>query len=130
MFVAVIVPHASVMLDMLAPRPRKAWLANDVEVLCRCDAVLRLPGRSPGADLECREAELRSIPVFLGLAALLDWRASRQSSRASSPATVPQGLPTYPLGGPPLQPLRSFPPAAASVVPPSADAALSRNGDA
>lgn len=39
------------------------WLEMTLEKMRRCDAVLRIPGRSSGADAEVREAEERRIPV-------------------------------------------------------------------
>lgn len=40
------------------------WLAMDLEIVRRCDAVLRLEGDSIGADMEVDEADRRGIPVF------------------------------------------------------------------
>jgi hypothetical protein len=45
------------------------WLAMDLEVVGRCDAVLRLPGESVGADGETEHARALGIPVFHDLAA-------------------------------------------------------------
>lgn len=39
------------------------WLAMDFEWLEHCHAVLRLPGKSPGADRETMHAEKLNIPV-------------------------------------------------------------------
>ena len=35
--------------------------------LRRCDAVLRLPGKSPGADKEVKEAQALDMPVYFGI---------------------------------------------------------------
>jgi hypothetical protein len=70
--VAPIVPHLSMFLDFLNPMPWGEWLDYDLEVVARCDAVLRLPGASPGADKETAFAESRGIPVFTDEAALLE----------------------------------------------------------
>lgn len=40
------------------------WVAMGLEVVRRCDAVVRLPGLSVGADLETAEARERGLPVF------------------------------------------------------------------
>ena len=40
------------------------WLACDLEIVERSDAVLRLPGISVGADEECEHAVQCDIPVF------------------------------------------------------------------
>lgn len=39
------------------------WLANDLPWVESADVVLRLPGKSPGADIECNHAEKHGIPV-------------------------------------------------------------------
>jgi len=57
-----IVPHLSAYEDAVEPRPRRAWLDDDLEIVSRCDVVLRLPGDSPGADEEVAHAEALGIP--------------------------------------------------------------------
>lgn len=46
------------------PRKTSDWLAMDFEWVKTCDAVLRLPGQSEGADLEVQFAQSFDIPVF------------------------------------------------------------------
>jgi hypothetical protein len=58
------VPHLTGFWHFYSPKPYKAWLALDLEWLRACDAVLRLPGESPGADGEVAEAERLGIPVY------------------------------------------------------------------
>jgi hypothetical protein len=41
-----------------------AWLNMDLIWLASCDAVLRLPGESKGADIETTKAAELNIPVF------------------------------------------------------------------
>jgi hypothetical protein len=48
-----------------------AWLAADKEIVSRCDAVLRLPGESTGADIETAHATACGIPVFHDLGGLI-----------------------------------------------------------
>jgi hypothetical protein len=38
-------PQLSVLHEMVAPLPYEEWLAYDFEVIARCDALVRLPGR-------------------------------------------------------------------------------------
>ena len=45
------------------PLTHAAWLAIDVAVIERCDAILRLPGESVGADAEVEHAKLWGLPV-------------------------------------------------------------------
>jgi hypothetical protein len=40
------------------------WLEYDATIIARADAVLRLPGESRGADLECAWARAIGLPVF------------------------------------------------------------------
>lgn len=43
------------------------WLMYDLVFLARCDALVRLPGKSEGADGEVKFAEENGIPVYYGL---------------------------------------------------------------
>ncbi len=47
------------------------WLRNCFPVVARCDAVLRLPGESDGADAEVAFAKSKRIPTFTDLAELV-----------------------------------------------------------
>ena len=40
------------------------WMEVDLPIVQSCDAVLRLPGKSKGADIETRHASLNGIPVY------------------------------------------------------------------
>jgi hypothetical protein len=53
----------------------EAWIDFDLEWVRRCDALLRIPGESPGADREVAEAFRLGKPVFLSVAAALAWGA-------------------------------------------------------
>lgn len=56
------------MLTMAHPRdkqiPHALWIANDLPIIERCDAVIRLPGESVGAEAECAHAAKCGVPVF------------------------------------------------------------------
>lgn len=58
------VPHLFHFWELVSPRPYEAWMALDLFMLARCDALLRLPGESPGADREVAHAFKLGIPVF------------------------------------------------------------------
>jgi len=45
----------------------------DLEWLAKCDAVLRLPGESKGADIEKDYALSLGIPVFFSIDDLLEY---------------------------------------------------------
>jgi hypothetical protein len=51
-------------LHLHQPRDYDTWLKLDIEYLKCCDAVLRLPSESMGADLEVKEAKRLGIPVY------------------------------------------------------------------
>lgn len=58
------VPHLSLLWDLVCPSPYEEWLAYDIEWLRECDAILRLPGESAGADREVNYALANNIPVY------------------------------------------------------------------
>lgn len=66
-------PHWSMTQQLIDPMPTEAWYAYDIELLLRCDAVLRLSGPSEGADREQKIAESRGIPVFIDERELVAW---------------------------------------------------------
>jgi len=55
------------------PRPEIDWLVFDVSWISKCDALLRLPGRSSGADQEISVANMIRKPVFYSIEELLKW---------------------------------------------------------
>lgn len=54
------------------------WLSFDLEWLVKCDAVIRLPGFSPGGDVETAFADAHGIPVFHDINALAGRTVSAQ----------------------------------------------------
>jgi hypothetical protein len=58
------VPHHTHLWQMIFPRPYEEWLRLDLAFLSCCDALLRLPGRSSGADGEVEAARKLGIAVF------------------------------------------------------------------
>ena len=61
------VPHALYLWEEYSPKGYERWMALDFEYLSGCDALLRLPGVSPGADREEAYARENGIPVFTNL---------------------------------------------------------------
>lgn len=74
-WVTPLVPHLSLMWDLVAPRPYRSWIAYDLALVAKCDAVYRLPGASRGADAEVAEARRLSVPVFTTTDTLYGWAA-------------------------------------------------------
>lgn len=71
-------PHLTLLWHVIAPRPLDFWYAYDLATLARCDAVLRLPGASTGADREVEFAVEIGKPVFTSKAELYAWADARR----------------------------------------------------
>lgn len=61
------IPHLTHFWHTMIPNEYSTWLELDLEWLCACDAVLRLPGESSGADNEVAEATKQGIPVVYSI---------------------------------------------------------------
>ena len=60
-----VVPHLTLLVHMIEPQELEFWYEYDMNALARCDAAVRLPGYSSGADEEMRVAnEDLNIPTF------------------------------------------------------------------
>lgn len=65
------VPQLSGLWQMISPVDYEGWMALDFGWIERCDALLRIPGESSGADREVEHATKLGIPVFYSEADLL-----------------------------------------------------------
>lgn len=68
-----IVPHLSTLDHIAIPRPYEEWMRECLDDVRTSDAVLRLPGTSPGADREVELAERLGIPVFTFASTVIAW---------------------------------------------------------
>lgn len=59
-----LIPHLDALWHLISSRPYETWLAWCLAWVERCDAVLRIPGASAGADREVAHARDVGIPVF------------------------------------------------------------------
>lgn len=66
---AVICPHMNTAF-MDGDGTDDLFLDGDLEIMSFCDAVLRLPGESIGADIEVNQAREWCIPVYFSIAEL------------------------------------------------------------
>lgn len=75
------VPHLTMLWHAITPMPYETWLDVDLAHMANCDAVIRLPGASSGADAEIAYARTIILPVFhvteinggLNIAAAAEW---------------------------------------------------------
>lgn len=58
------VPHTNVVWHAHYPAEEATWLAWDFAWLDACDALVRLPGHSPGSDREVKRAETNKQPIY------------------------------------------------------------------
>lgn len=52
---------------IISPKSWETWLKIDLEILSRCDAILRLDGISSGADIEVKEGLRLGMPIYYSL---------------------------------------------------------------
>lgn len=64
------VPHLSHFQNLMWPHPYEDWTKLGLAWLAQCDAVLRLPGESNGADVEVLEAQRLGIPIYYDISDL------------------------------------------------------------
>ena len=58
------IPHLTMLWHFISPHEYQFWLDYDIEWLRLCDALLRLPGESSGADKEVALSEGLGKPVY------------------------------------------------------------------
>lgn len=58
------IPHLFHFMHMHCAQPYETWMDLDFEWVTACDALLRIPGHSPGADREVAYAAERGIPTY------------------------------------------------------------------
>lgn len=60
-------PHLTHLWHMIEPHSIEFWYKYDIEWLKSCDAILRLPGESTGADNEVKIAKELGLKIFFNL---------------------------------------------------------------
>ena len=73
-----LVPVLSHLWHLITPKPYDEWMSMDMELLSRCDALLRVEGESCGADKELHFAILRRMPVFYTIDEIREWQVNEQ----------------------------------------------------
>lgn len=66
-----VVPHITMVQHLIVPHEPAHWYERDLHALSRCDALLRLPGFSTGADDEVQFAQRHGIPVYFSIEQLI-----------------------------------------------------------
>jgi len=61
------VPLLSHLWHLIIPHSYEFWIAHGLAWLERCDAVVRLPGESSGADAEVARALELGLPVYFSV---------------------------------------------------------------
>lgn len=67
-----VVPHLHWFWNLLHLKTEETWLAHDFQIIMRCDALLRIPGASGGADQEVDFAIEIGRPVFTDINKLIE----------------------------------------------------------
>jgi len=71
------IPHLTHFWHCIFPHEVEFWYERDIHWLKKCDAILRLPGESRGADEEMRVAKEHGIPArvsdIAGLGAAMEY---------------------------------------------------------
>ena len=70
----------------------KLFQSGDLQILSFCDALLRLPGNSQGADIEVEQAREWCIPVYFSVARLIaDHRVAIEDKRLQDTQIISEG---------------------------------------
>ena len=72
-----LVPHLTMLWQLVDPKPIDHWYEYDLHLLRRCDAILVMPGESRGAEAEAALAVEIGMPVFYDEADLFEWVKQR-----------------------------------------------------
>lgn len=72
-----VVPHLACLFQMVSPQPYESWMGLDLALIERCDALLRLPGESSGADREVAHAHAFGVPVYRDIGHCINELAGR-----------------------------------------------------
>ena len=59
-----VIPHLSHFIHMVEHHDYRFWMAWDADWLERCDAIVRLPGESPGSEEGVEQAQRQRARVF------------------------------------------------------------------
>jgi len=69
------IPHLSHFWHLICPHNWGFWIEQDIHWLEACDCLLRLPGKSIGADREVERAYQLGMSVYASIESLIDGRS-------------------------------------------------------
>lgn len=67
-----LIPHLFHLYHLISPKPYETWMELGMNYLSMCDALLRLPGESKGADREVAQAKEWGILVYYDIDTLIE----------------------------------------------------------
>lgn len=67
------VPHLFHLWDLIIPHSYEFWMEIDRDWMQTCHALVRLEGKSEGADEDMHQAIDQAIPVIVGLDEFIRW---------------------------------------------------------
>lgn len=79
------VPHFYYVMQITCPQDYERWMELDFAFISACEALLRIPGESKGADREIVYAAERGIPVFYNINTLISYRDQKSEVRELAP---------------------------------------------
>jgi hypothetical protein len=56
-----IIPHLSILWQIKYAHTWEEWIDMDLTILQQCDYIYRIPGKSPGADMEMAHAKANGV---------------------------------------------------------------------
>ena len=72
------IPHLNELWDVISHKDYDTWLDYDLQWVAKCDALIRIPGESPGGDVEVEFAKANEIPVFYSVWDWWNWEVSEE----------------------------------------------------
>ena len=67
------VPHLFHLWQLISPHPYDFWMQLDDDEMRACQALVRIGGRSDGADMDMQLAVDLGVPVFLNMNEFIKW---------------------------------------------------------
>lgn len=93
-----IIPHLSHLWHLVIPHDYEFWCELTMRMLDRCDALVRLPGESRGADKEIERALELNLPVFYGIEECIAWLPKKNVTARGGTGGTTQGVAITPDG--------------------------------